>query len=82
MKKDKKIVLMNDNIIFKKCIILNRRKTMKKFVTFIQDVLLINDNNTGRVGLSQFKNRTEDFSINKNSITSKDVKLSDLLRRV
>ncbi|MCM1265670.1 MAG: hypothetical protein NC200_05670 [Candidatus Gastranaerophilales bacterium] len=55
---------------------------MKKFVTFIQDVLLINDNNSRRVGLSQFKERQNDFSINKDSITSKDVKLSDLLRRV
>lgn len=56
---------------------------MKKFVTFIQDVLLINNNDTRRVGLSQFREKTEqkDFSVNKNSIINGEVKLSDLLRR-
>ena len=55
---------------------------MKNFVTFIQGVLLINNDDTRSVGLTQFKkNTTTDFSINKDSITNKDVKLSDLLRR-
>ena len=54
---------------------------MKKFMTFIQGILLINNNDNRRVGLSQFKENTVDFSINPNSITNKDVKLSDLLRR-
>lgn len=54
---------------------------MKKFMTFIQDILMINNKDTHRVGLSQFKDTTVDFSINSNSITNKDVKLSDLLRR-
>jgi len=56
---------------------------MKKFVTFIQDVLLINNNDSHRVGLSQFREKSskEDFSVNKNSIVTGEVKLSDLLRR-
>lgn len=58
-----------------------RRLIMKKFMTFIQGILLINSNDNRRVGLSQFKENTVDFSINSNSITNKDVKLSDLLRR-
>ena len=58
-----------------------RRLIMKKFMTFIQGILLINNNDNRRVGLSQFKENTVDFSINSNSITNKDVKLSDLLRR-
>ena len=53
---------------------------MKKFVTFIQNALFIETDNN-KVGLSQFKEVKEDFSINKCSIASKDVKLSDLLRR-
>ncbi len=53
---------------------------MKKFVTFIQDVLLINNDNTQRVGLSQFKKvETTDFSLNKNSFLNSDIKLADLL---
>ena len=58
-----------------------RRLIMKKFMTFIKGILLINNNDNRRVGLSQFKENTVDFSINSNSITNKDVKLSDLLRR-
>ncbi len=58
---------------------------MKKFVTFIQDVLLINnDDNSHRIGLSQFKRDEEEkkeFSANRHSIIDGDVKLSDLLRR-
>lgn len=54
---------------------------MKKVFTFILNILMINTDNDNRVGLSQFKERQEDFSRNKRSITSKDIKLSDLLRR-
>ena len=53
---------------------------MKKFVTFIQNALFI-DTNSSKVGLSQFRDKQDDFPINKGSIASKDVKLSDLLRR-
>jgi len=54
---------------------------MKKLITFIQNALMLNNNDNIRVGLSQFRGGSDDFSINKNSITSKDIKLSDLLRR-
>ncbi len=54
---------------------------MKKFVTFIQNALFIENGQNNKVGLSQFKEPKEDFSINQGSIASKDVKLSDLLRR-
>lgn len=54
---------------------------MRKLVTFIQNALLLNNNDNRRVGLSQFRDTEADFSINKGSIGSKDVKLSDLLRR-
>ena len=50
---------------------------MKKFVTFIQDVLLINnDDNSHRIGLSQFKRDEEEkkeFSANRHSIIDGDV---------
>ena len=54
---------------------------MRKLITFIQNALMIKNNDNIRVGLSQFRGGAEDFSLNKNSITSKDIKLSDLLRR-
>ena len=54
---------------------------MRKLFAFIQNALMMNNNDNIRVGLSQFRGGLEDFSLNKNSITSKDVKLSDLLRR-
>lgn len=54
---------------------------MKNFVTFIRGALLIDENSQTRIGLSQFKEEREDFSINENSIRNKDIKLSDLLRR-
>ena len=54
---------------------------MKKFFAFIQNALMINNNDNRRVGLSQFRDPAVDFSVNRGSIGSKDVKLSDLLRR-
>ena len=72
---------MNDNIRKINDIIKIGDSKMQKFVTFIQDLFLIHDNDTRRVGLSQFRDSTPDFSVNKHSIANKDVKLSDLLRR-
>ncbi len=73
---------MNDNKNKKNDIIKIGDSTMKNFVTFIQGVLLINNNDNRRVGLTQFReDSANDFSVNKNSIANKDVKLSDLLRR-
>ena len=57
---------------------------MSKFITFIQDILMLKNNDSRRVGLSQFREEPEitaDFSVNKNSILNSDVKLSDLLRK-
>lgn len=54
---------------------------MKKFVTFIRGALLIDEKSQTRIGLTQFKEQPEDFSINENSIRNQDIKLSDLLRR-
>ena len=54
---------------------------MKNFVTFIRGALLIDEKSQTRIGLSQFNEEKEDFSINENSIRNKDIKLSDLLRR-
>jgi len=55
---------------------------MKNFVTFIRSALFIDDNKGNRsIGLSQFKDKQDDFSVNEKSIRGKDVKLSDLLRR-
>ena len=55
---------------------------MKNFVTFIQDIFMIDARDNHRIGLSQFtKERPVDFSVNQNSLANKDVKLSDLLRR-
>ena len=53
---------------------------MKNFVTFIRKALMLG-NDENKVGLSQFRTRPDDFSFNRNSIRSKDIKLSDLLRR-
>lgn len=72
---------MKDNIKTILYIIKIGDSKMKKLVTFIQGLFLINDNDTRRVGLSQFREGVTDFSVNKNSIANKDVKLSDLLRR-
>lgn len=54
---------------------------MKKILSFLQGMLLLNNDSDNRVGLSQFKENSTDFSLNTNSITNKDIKLSDLLRR-
>jgi len=80
-----KILRAKDNKLKIKDIIMIGDLIMKKFVTFIQDVLLINnDDNSHRIGLSQFKRDEEEkkeFSANRHSIIDGDVKLSDLLRR-
>jgi hypothetical protein len=54
---------------------------MQKIVTFIQNALMLNSNDSTKIGLSQFRGGDDDFSVNKASLRSNDVKLSDLLRR-
>lgn len=53
---------------------------MKNVITFILNLLMINNDDNNRVGLSQFKEQTNDLPLRK-PFSSKDVKLSDLLRR-
>ncbi|MCR5266552.1 MAG: hypothetical protein K6E29_08190 [Cyanobacteria bacterium RUI128] len=54
---------------------------MKFIITFIQKALMINTDEDNKVGLSQFRDKSDDFSVNRVSFRNKDVKLSDLLRR-
>ena len=54
---------------------------MKNIITFILNILMINNEDDNRVGLSQFKDRQSNFRSDRKFIPSKDVKLSDLLRR-
>ncbi len=58
-----------------------QEKTMKFIITFIQKALMINTDEDNKVGLSQFRDKSDDFSVNRVSFRNKDVKLSDLLRR-
>ena len=55
---------------------------MKDLITFLKDILMINEAAPISVGLSQFRTpsniEVEDKEI---SIKSKDIKLSDLMRR-
>jgi len=55
---------------------------MKEFISFIQDILMIKPREN-RIGLSQFKSVTSDPIKDDSdiSIKTKNVKLSDLMRR-
>ena len=52
---------------------------MKAFINFIQNIL-INDKDTIKIGLSQFKEEPIEKK-DEPSIKNKDIKLSDLMRR-
>jgi len=55
---------------------------MKEFILFIQDILMIKQKSDQRIGLSQFKNAvTNPISETEISLRTKNVKLSDLMRR-
>lgn len=82
MKKSPKIVLMNDN----KCILfeynLNKEIPMNNMFSFFQEIFMLKKDDNIKVGLTQFK-ETKIEPLHKDvSITKKDVKLSDLMRRV
>ena len=65
------------------CSIINiRGEKMKEFISFIQDILMIKPREN-RIGLSQFKSVTSDPIKDDSdiSIKTKNVKLSDLMRR-
>ena len=56
-------------------------KDRRKIMNFLTD-LFTNKNNTAKVGLSQFKTVTIPAKKENVSIRTKNVKLSDLMRRV
>ena len=56
---------------------------MDKIFNFIQEILMIKKDDNIKVGLTQFKQDEKVKPIRKDvSIRTKDVKLSDLMRRV
>lgn len=56
---------------------------MDKVLDFLQTILMIKKEDNIKVGLTQFKTAEEVKSVEKDvSIRTKDVKLSDLMRRV
>ena len=55
---------------------------MKEFILFIQDIFMMNHNSDKRIGLSQFKGAiTNPIAETEISLRTKNVKLSDLMRR-
>lgn len=56
---------------------------MPTIVAFFKKIFLLNDNNETKVGLSQFKAEEETPGEKKKLVlkSSKDVKISDLMRR-
>ncbi|MEI8129409.1 MAG: hypothetical protein WCG95_07315 [bacterium] len=56
---------------------------MDKMINFLQEILMIKKDDNIKVGLTQFKQDEKIKPIHKDiSIRTKDVKLSDLMRRV
>jgi len=54
---------------------------MKEFLNFLQDVFMINKQDNLKVGLTQFRREKIVAPPKDVSIKTKDVKLSDLMRR-
>lgn len=54
---------------------------MKEFLDFVQNIFMIKDDETMKVGLTQFRKPFVRPVEKDASITKKDVKLSDLMRR-
>ena len=55
---------------------------MHKFSNFLQELFMIKKNDDIKVGLTQFKSQNVEPIKKDVSIRTKDVKLSDLMRRV
>lgn len=55
---------------------------MDKVLSFLQDILMMKTDDGMKVGLTQFKKPPVEPIIKDVSIRTKDVKLSDLMRRV
>ena len=59
-----------------------RGEEMKEFILFIQDIFMLNHRTDKMIGLSQFKDGvTDPISETEVSLKTKNVKLSDLMRR-
>lgn len=54
---------------------------MKTFLNFVQNIFMIKNDETMKVGLIQFRRPVVKAAEKEVSITKKDVKLSDLMRR-
>lgn len=72
---------MNDKKNEKSCIIITKEIVMTLFETILHK-LLIFEKEPQNIGLSQLNKKVSEVNKNKPSIKSKDVKLSDLMRRV
>ena len=77
-----KIGLMKDNKEDNCIIIRLRRNTMDKILNFFQEILMIKKEDNIKVGLTQFRSPELKPVEKEVSIRTKDVKLSDLMRRV
>lgn len=54
---------------------------MKDFLNFLQEIFMMKNDNSVKVGLTQFKREEVKPRLKEVSIRNKDVKLSDLMRR-
>ena len=56
---------------------------MKEIINFLKDIFMMQDDNSNRIGLSQFKIEApiEKKPVPKNIFATKEVKISDLMRR-
>ena len=72
---------MNEKSIKILCIINNKENIMDILFNIIQKMFIF-EKEPQRVGLSQFKDNQEPLEKKEVSIKNKDVKLSDLMRRV
>ena len=56
---------------------------MKEIINFLKDIFLMQEDNSNRIGLSQFKVETpvEKQPVPRNIFATKEVKISDLMRR-
>lgn len=72
---------MNDNNNKYQVIMVLGDTNMDKFLEFLQELFKLKKDDNIKVGLSQFKQESPEPVRKKVSIGTKDVKLSDLMRR-
>lgn len=80
---EEKIVSMNDIIIIINNIINFRRDKMKELLMFFKDIFSLGrEDNRVKIGLSRLKDSDEPKTLEVKPVkSSKDMKLSDLMRR-